>query len=466
MLFLIAKHVGIQSIQNLIPLGEEIKVPETPGFTLKDYQSKIMDRLMTQVYSPKSIEMGTSSCILDLEPGKGKTYIAMALIQQFARKTLFIIPNKSLLPQTLATLKAAFPHLRVGQYNAERKEDGDIVVMTVQSATNSEEFVVGRKQPLVKWREYFDRFGLTIMDEVHEYCTSQRNCVFYRCASRITLGLSGTPNERPDGMDAIGHYWLGSPVQVADLVAADAVPAPAWKAQLVCVRYHGPDEFTKPITSAAGTISAPQMTTQFSKDPYRSQLIVDMVVDLVNQDPKNRVFVFLDRTTLATLAREYLQTELPGNQISLVIGTHKTVNAREGRVVLGTFKCIGTGISWDEFNCIVYWHPRRNKHMQFLKRIFREFGDRSILRRVYFIQDYLTSLKSQYSGVSGTWKKLFPNEKPIIDVVKYTDIEVSPEITELSRKFVESFDPKEEELESESDSDSDSEPEPDPEGPE
>ena len=160
-----------------------------------------------------------------------------------------------------------------------------------------------------------------------------------------------------------------------------------------------------------------------------------MIEDLIKESPLNKIFVFGDRTLLLELIKNYLGSQIPTSQISIVIGSQKTKDARQGRVVLGTFSCIGTGISWSEFNCIVYWHPRCNKHKQFLNRVFRESSDRNVMRKIYYLQDNATSIKSQYSGLQSVWKTMFPNQKPIIDNVSYEEIEVSPEIQQLSKKF-------------------------------
>lgn len=407
------------------------------GFQLDREQQIIFDYLVSNIFNPDRQEMGMASGILDLAPGKGKTFIAMALMHYFKKKTLFIVPGIELLRQNLELFNKYFPHLKIGEYSGNKKQDGDIVVMTIHSVNHP---------PIT----YFEKFGLTVMDEVHEYCTKERSSVFWTTAANITLGMSGTTNDRQDKMDPISHYWLGTPTNAEKILSdyyiqnpnlVNAVVEEKWKPNFICIRYNGPDEYTGSELSEQGTVCAPKMINKFSWDPYRSQLLIDLVCDLVEKDERNHIFVFVDRPLLAQLVRDYLNTELgaaaPNFQkmVSVVVGKEKTPDARKSRVVIGTYACLGTGVSWSEFNCLVCWHPRRNKHRQFLKRIFRNGGDRNLPRFAYFLQDNATTLKSQYHGFSAICKELFPETKIVVDTVNYTEIEVSQAVKKIAQDF-------------------------------
>lgn len=420
------------TINNIIPHGENIKI--TSNFDLKDFQIPIYDHLINNIYS------GINSCILDLKPGKGKTYLAMSLIKHFGKKTLFVVPGKELITQTTKLLKQIFPELIIGEYYSVKKTDGDIVVMTTKSAAllHKYTFTQNNKKITLNKDEYFDRFGLTIFDEIHTYCTSEQQEIFYKAGSFRTFGISGTCFDRTDGMDQIAHMHIGTPISAADLMPKDEIIE--WKFDAYCLRYNGPPDFTKPLISSADFISCPMMVTQFSKDPYRSQWLVDIIKQLV--DDNHQVFVMLDRTELVKLAYEYLKTVFTKDgeleAASMVTGK---VNdqlrsvARKSKVVIGTYGCIGTGISWDEFTGIVFWHPRRNNYKQFLNRIFRENGDRTKTRVAYYLQDNSTSIKTQYTG----FKKICKEERnidPIVISKSYTEITVSPEIKEISENFI------------------------------
>ena len=269
MLEFIIKNCGLPGgISNCIPLGEDIH-PQIVKLILNPLQDKIKNYILEKPFSEQSLTNGTGSFYLDLPPGKGKTFVAASLIQHFKKKSLYIVPGSQLLKETQLVLKEIFPDLKVAEYSGSYKEDGDIVVMTIDSATGSDEFILNKKK--ISWDSYFSRFGISILDEVHEYCTKIRSSVFYRCGARIQLGMSGTSKDRLDKMDGLAYYWFGKPFDAMSLLSTDLInqQMEQWKAKLVCIRYNGPIEYTQTILSSKGTTSAPKMITQISKDPYR-----------------------------------------------------------------------------------------------------------------------------------------------------------------------------------------------------
>jgi hypothetical protein len=411
---------------------------------LKTFQEPIVRHLITKVFSPGSIELGMSSAILDLEPGKGKSFVAAAIVQHFGKKTLIVTPGKDLTRQTRDVYHLLFPHMRVGEYSGSHKTDGDVVVMCSNSAASGDTYTftnMDDTKTTMSAKAYFDQFGVTIIDEIHTMCTKQRASVFSRCQSLITLGVSGTCAHRIDQMDPVMYHWVGTPIDARKLMPVAAPDAaPEWKFEAHCLRYHGPTEFTRPLLSSLGTVSHSKMITQFSCDPWRSQLLVNTIRALVAE--KHQVFVMLDRTELCDLAYKYLLSELKETTVDLagcgiITGKVKEAareQARFSNVVVGSYQCIGTGISFDEFTAVVFWHSRRNNFKQFLNRIFREDGDRAITRKAYFLQDAATSIKTQYYGFTKVCKEE-RNVTPVVAIHEYTKIEVSPEIKKIAADF-------------------------------
>lgn len=423
--------------------------------TLMDYQVPIVNCLLTKAYSEEAIRLGMGSAYLDLQPGKGKTFIIIALIRAFACKTLVVVPGKELIVQTVNTMRAMFPQLIIGEYWSKTKTDGDIVVMTTRSAASMDEYtflpmnhVRGTKPVTVKAADYFSRFGFSAFDEVHTYCTSENQDIFMRVACKRTLGCSGTSNEREDKMDEVAYRHIGKPISGAKLmeqVAPHDDPVKPWKFEAYCMRYNGHKDFTETLTSSEGTVSCPMMVSQFSKDPWRSQWLVDVVRKCVMDG--HQTFVFTDRTELAKLAWQYLKTAFTDDELELVedmkvagIITGKTKDrdraaARKSRVIVGSYSCIGTGLSYDEFSAAVFWHPRRNKFRQFLNRIFREGGDRDRTRVAYYMQDNSTSIKSQYYGFSKVCKEE-RGVTPTAITRSWEDIKVTPDVRKISDDFI------------------------------
>jgi hypothetical protein len=455
------------------PLGTDVSDIK---LELKDYQVPIVDFLLKKAYSDEAIRLGMGSAYLDLQPGKGKTFIIMKLIQTFGRKSLVVVPGKELIVQTVNTLRTMFPTLIIGEYWSKTKTDGDIVVMTTRSAASMDEYTFlpmppknpaggyfalpkGTKPVTVKSTDYFRRFGFSAFDEVHTYCTSENQSIFMRAACKRTLGCSGTTNEREDKMDEVAYKHIGKPIAGGHLMApvlaaqqerareAGVAPPKDWKFEAYCMRYNGPRDFTETLTSAEGTVSCPMMVSQFSKDPWRSQWLVDIVCQCVREG--HQTFVMTDRTELAKLTWEYLKTAFTEDELDVDDGlraagiiTGKTKDrdraaARQSRVIVGSYQCIGTGLSYDEFSAVVFFHPRKNKFRQFLNRIFREGGDRDRKRVAYYLQDNATSIKSQYYGFSKTCKEE-RNVTPVAIVRDWSDIKVTPAVRKIAEDYAKS----------------------------
>lgn len=442
----------MRGAMELARMGHEVRVALPEGeplshdvrdvaLTLKDYQRPIMEFLTTRVYNAEAVQLGVASCYLDLQPGRGKTYIIMALIQQFARKSLIVVPGKELVVQTVTTLRGVFPQLQIGEYWTKTKRDGDIVVMTSRSACAAEYKFAGQR---VAAAEYFARFGFAAFDEVHTLCTRENQEIFMRAACLRTFGCSGTSAEREDQMDEVAYMHIGKPIPGERLMVA-APKLPEWRFRAHCLRYNGPAEFTETLTSAAGTVSCARMVSQFSKDPWRSQWLVDVIRECVAAG--HQTFVMLDRTELCKLAWDYLSTAFSAEELAMTPGvqaagiiTGRTPDseraaARRSRVIVGTYACVGTGLSFDEFSAVVFWHPRRNKFRQFLNRIFRENGDRGRERLAYFLQDNSTSIKTQYQGFSKTCRAE-RQVTPEVTVRSWRDIEITPRVKKISDDFI------------------------------
>ena len=101
---------------------------------LEEHQNLCVEYMINNIYSPEQISKGRASCMLVMDTGLGKTYVAGALIEHIKRKTLIIIPNTSNLEGWYALFQLYFPSIKLGEYHAKKKIDGDVVITTIRSA--------------------------------------------------------------------------------------------------------------------------------------------------------------------------------------------------------------------------------------------------------------------------------------------------------------------------------------------
>lgn len=146
------------SIENKIAPGHKI-VLKFAG-ELRDYQNVIVDKYL------KAATTKTANCggggLLDVDPGKGKTVMALKIIERLAVKTLVIVHKSFLTNQWKERIEQFLPGARVGTIQGQvfDIENKDIVIGMVQSLSMKE-------YP----QNAFESFGLTVFDECFPYDT-------------------------------------------------------------------------------------------------------------------------------------------------------------------------------------------------------------------------------------------------------------------------------------------------------
>jgi superfamily II DNA or RNA helicase len=429
------KH--LQYIIKRIPPKEIKREHLEPGITLRNHQSISIDYLMDEVYSEEMVLSGRAGCTFVMDTGLGKSYVAAKLIENFAVKTLIIIPKTSIIEQWRSIFEKACPSLTVGEYHSKCKKDGDVVIMTIDSAI-SDEFVFttgARKTKVVTKKrhyEYFKEFGFVIFDEIPNYVSKTRREIFWRTNFKYVLGLTATPGERSDGFDAIYEQHVG-PLAVAEKLPNFNTGTVKWKGSVTAVKYHGPPEHTKDIRNeGTGWVSAIGMVKQFAEDPYRNKLIVDEVAALVKQG--KFVFVFAEirdmLEQLQQLLHNYnLEAEVPElKKTSKLMGgaTEATLEhaQKKSRIILITYGYGSEAISFTKMDALVLASPRMAKTRQTLGRILRLGGDTTKERIIVDIVDWnaTSNFKRQYYTRRQAYsEKGFPiKDKKVI----YSDITI------------------------------------------
>ena len=146
------------NIENKISPGHKIALKFAGE--LRDYQNVIVDKYL------KAATTKTANCggggLLDVDPGKGKTVMALKIIERLSVKTLVIVHKSFLTNQWKERIEQFLPGARVGTIQGQvfDIDNKDIVIGMVQS---------------LSMKEYphnaFESFGLTVFDECFPYNT-------------------------------------------------------------------------------------------------------------------------------------------------------------------------------------------------------------------------------------------------------------------------------------------------------
>lgn len=160
------EHYG-SNIENKIAPGHTISLKFSGE--LRDYQNVIVSKFL------KAATMQTVNCggggLLDVDPGKGKTVMALKIIECLSVKTLVVVHKSFLTNQWKERIEQFLPGARVGTIQGQvfDIDNKDIVIGMVQSLSMKE-------YP----QNAFESFGLTVFDECFPYDT----CIHTSCGTR------------------------------------------------------------------------------------------------------------------------------------------------------------------------------------------------------------------------------------------------------------------------------------------
>jgi len=153
----IPRYFGIETYgppeRILIKPGDNINV-EFAG-DLRPYQNAIVDKYIKHVSA-------SGGGLLDVDPGKGKTVMALNIISKLQKSTLVIVHKSFLLNQWIERIQQFLPGARVGRIQGQiiDTQDKDIVIGMLQSLSMKE-------YP----KDTFQQFGLAIYDECFPHDT-------------------------------------------------------------------------------------------------------------------------------------------------------------------------------------------------------------------------------------------------------------------------------------------------------
>jgi superfamily II DNA or RNA helicase len=181
--------------KNGIPLrylDERVTHPEIDvqlkDTTLEKQQLDIIDILETN-------EGG----LIEMAPGGGKTIAALGFIAKLKQPTLILVHEHRLRTQWEGEVQRRLGGtFTLGRYDGDKKQEGDIVIGIINTAYNMYK----------EDREFFSKFGIVIIDEVHHLPAHMFTLVVNNIPAKYRIGLTGTV-KRKDGKEVLLFDILG-----------------------------------------------------------------------------------------------------------------------------------------------------------------------------------------------------------------------------------------------------------------
>ncbi len=157
----VPRYFGLErwgpNIENKLVPGHQIKLKFAGD--LREYQQVIVEKYLN---AATKVPANGGGGLLDVDPGKGKTVMALKIIEQLAVKTLVVVHKSFLTNQWKERIEQFLPGAKVGTIQGQvfDIEGKDIVIGMVQSLS-MKEFP----------QNAFESFGLTVFDECFPYKT-------------------------------------------------------------------------------------------------------------------------------------------------------------------------------------------------------------------------------------------------------------------------------------------------------
>jgi superfamily II DNA or RNA helicase len=429
------------SLQPLLDAGiigsPIVSIPEGDDLDIKflgeptHNQKIVVDYLLNNNLSKDKQTKGCAGATVCMTAGGGKTFLAMYIMSIIKKKTLIIVPNTYLLHQWRELISEFMPEVNLGVYYGKEKKDGDVVIGIVNSL--SKENIVkpslnkgGKKNDIINSGMYCNKFGLVILDESHIYCTDSFSSIYKNIQSKFMLGLSATPNEREDGTDKISHLNIGEVIFCKDIhgyISEDN----QFDSNVKIIKYSGPADYSEnKVLESTGMISVPLMLESLIQDPYRNELIINSIFEMLEYEDMN-LFVFSDRRSHCEILEEMFvkklidkgclieNIQINNNSDTLEISCTMYGGCKEdivnrakhtANVIFTTYAYSSTGVSIDKLNGLILATPRRSKAVQILGRVFRNKKEYLHKKRLIIdICDINSCLKQQLYGRIPAYKE-------------------------------------------------------------
>jgi len=304
------RKFGLSGIMNVVNQLQQFTPDQSitaVELELVEHQTKVIDYMRVQHFNPSNREFGFAGINLKLKTGAGKSFIALGLIDLLKLPTLLVVHNQPQAEDMYQLTKKYFPNTSVGIYHSSKKLWGKIMVIVIHSACGADEYVFTDPETKVKKtynvQDFFNSFGLGIFDESHKYCSPEFSKVFSRAQFPVMLGLSATPGERQDGFDPITYMNVGPLVDIQEKIPGLLKDDP-FTCQIVGLKYMGPADYTIHKIGESGMFDNNGMLIQMMEDPYRLEMIVN-VLELLSAHRRN-VYIFSDRLEYLSIIRRTL----------------------------------------------------------------------------------------------------------------------------------------------------------------
>lgn len=339
------------NILDLTNDGEDISI-ESNIVPRNEQQNEIVNHLTTN-----------KNCILQIDPGSGKTVMSIESIARLKKKPIIFVHKKMLLDQWKSEI-LKFTNIKpekIGRLNPKKLDTlykYDIVLSTVQTAANIFD------DPIKRSLVWASNFGIAIFDECHVTVgpESFTKASYLVNTSRV-YALSATPC-RYDNQNDILTYHLGS---VHSLISTDRLKP---KINMVFMNYGLMSNYKKKsYISWKGKFSSVRYQQQLCYSSKYMNIVVKYILKAHNEGRITLVLANI-KSHIFNIANK---CNLPKSSVGVCIPTASKDERlkysdtddldyafHKKNIVFATYKTARDGNSRDDFDCFIMLYPTAN----------------------------------------------------------------------------------------------------------
>ena len=361
--------------KNIISKGENIDL--SFNGTLYDYQYNIIDKYIDFVGE-------SGGGLLDVEPGKGKTVMALNIISRLKKKTIVIVHKSFLMNQWVERIEQFLPEAKIGKIQGEiiDIENKDIVLGMIQSLSS-------KTYDSTLW----ESFGLCVFDECHHLSAEVFSNVMIQIVTNYNLGLSGTMT-RKDGLTKVFKYFLGPVIhkEKTDLTVNVRVKS---------IHFKDDELFEKVPTDFKGNPLYSNMISILCNCTHRTEFLVNIVKKELKDNPNQQMMILAHNKSLIQSLYEDIVLFEPS--IGFYLGgmkEHALKESESKKVIIATYAMASEGLDIKTLTTLLMATPKSDV-CQSVGRILRSKHNEPLVIDIIdphsIFQKQYTKRKSYYS---------------------------------------------------------------------
>ena len=291
--------------------------------SLFDYQINIIDKYIKHISN-------SGGGLLDVEPGKGKTVMALNIISKIKKKTLVIVHKTFLMNQWKERIEQFLPEASVGFIQGKILDiEGKDIVIGMLQTLSTKEFS----------EDIINQFGLTVYDECHHLSAEVFSQVMIRINTNYILGLSGTMT-RKDGLTKVFKWFIGPVVHKEKSESQEEVLIKA-------LYFEDPDnsEYNNVETDFKGNPQYSKMITKICSNENRTSMILNVIQYELKDNYEQQIMILAHNKSL--IDELFHKTKVFEESVGLYIGGMKEEQLKESetkKIIIATYAMASEGL--------------------------------------------------------------------------------------------------------------------------